>query len=262
MPGARVLLGAAVAALARRRSWWSSSARSSAGPTAAYGAARRHRCWRSRSSPSASFVVNAVAGADAEPPRCWSRCSPTPLQVVVLGLVFSALDQLRAAGRRTSTAAGSAAPSSSRTVGWLVAQIVLAARAAHPGLRPRRRREPVATVSAGAAMTRHDCYCPVRDGSAEPPSADTGDTSQGDPWHAVRVPLVGCRFYGLIGWALDRWLGTSFLVVGRDPARCRARALPDVGAVQRLGRRTGPLPTIDAGAPDATTCRCQRRRRR
>lgn len=25
--------------------------------------------------------------------------------------------------------------------------------------------------------------------------------------------VSGVAFYGLIGWALDRWLGTSFLVV-------------------------------------------------
>lgn len=35
----------------------------------------------------------------------------------------------------------------------------------------------------------------------------------GDPWHAVGYLVSGVAFYGLIGWALDRWLGTSFLVV-------------------------------------------------
>jgi ATP synthase protein I len=46
-----------------------------------------------------------------------------------------------------------------------------------------------------------------------PPSADTGDSPQGDPWHAVGYITSGVFFYGAIGWALDRWLGTSFLVM-------------------------------------------------
>ncbi len=46
-----------------------------------------------------------------------------------------------------------------------------------------------------------------------PPSADTDDRPQGDPWHAMGYLVSGVFFYGLVGWALDRWLGTSYLVV-------------------------------------------------
>lgn len=38
-------------------------------------------------------------------------------------------------------------------------------------------------------------------------------TPQGDPWHAFGYLVAGVLFYGLIGWAADRWLGTEFLVV-------------------------------------------------
>jgi hypothetical protein len=48
--------------------------------------------------------------------------------------------------------------------------------------------------------------------SPTPPSP-AGRTPQGDPWHAVGYLTTGVLVYGLIGWGLDRWLGTSFLVV-------------------------------------------------
>ncbi len=44
-------------------------------------------------------------------------------------------------------------------------------------------------------------------------AADPHDSPQGDPWHAFGYLVAGVLLYGLIGWALDRWLGTSFLVV-------------------------------------------------
>jgi ATP synthase protein I len=44
-----------------------------------------------------------------------------------------------------------------------------------------------------------------------PGSAD--EQSRGDPWHAFGYLVAGVFVYGLIGWALDRWLGTTFLVV-------------------------------------------------
>lgn len=51
----------------------------------------------------------------------------------------------------------------------------------------------------------------------EPPSAgpphERPDAPQGDPWHAFGYLVSGVFVYGLIGWALDQWLGTSFLVV-------------------------------------------------
>ncbi len=49
--------------------------------------------------------------------------------------------------------------------------------------------------------------------SQTPPSSPAGRTPQGDPWHAVGYLTAGVLVYGLIGWGLDRWLGTSFLVV-------------------------------------------------
>ena len=35
---------------------------------------------------------------------------------------------------------------------------------------------------------------------------------RGDPWHAFGYLVSGVLMYGGIGWLLDRWLGTSFLV--------------------------------------------------
>jgi len=39
---------------------------------------------------------------------------------------------------------------------------------------------------------------------------DGGPT--GDPWHAFGYIVAGVALYGVIGWLLDRWLGTTFLV--------------------------------------------------
>lgn len=39
------------------------------------------------------------------------------------------------------------------------------------------------------------------------------DTPPGDPWLAFGYLVSGVLLYGLIGWALDQWLDTSFLVV-------------------------------------------------
>lgn len=38
------------------------------------------------------------------------------------------------------------------------------------------------------------------------------DRPRGDPWHAFGYLVAGVLMYGLIGFFLDRWLGTSFLV--------------------------------------------------
>ena len=35
----------------------------------------------------------------------------------------------------------------------------------------------------------------------------------GDPWLAFSYLVSGATIYGLIGWGLDRWLGTKYLVV-------------------------------------------------
>jgi ATP synthase protein I len=39
------------------------------------------------------------------------------------------------------------------------------------------------------------------------------DTPRGDPWMAFGYLVSGVLLYGAIGWGLDRWWGTSFLVV-------------------------------------------------
>ncbi len=35
---------------------------------------------------------------------------------------------------------------------------------------------------------------------------------KGDPWHAFGYVVAGVALYGLLGWLLDRWLGTRYLV--------------------------------------------------
>lgn len=48
------------------------------------------------------------------------------------------------------------------------------------------------------------------------PSSSNSDehheAPRGDPWHAFGYMVSGVFVYGLGGWALDRWLGTTFLV--------------------------------------------------
>jgi hypothetical protein len=38
------------------------------------------------------------------------------------------------------------------------------------------------------------------------------DTPRRDPWRAFGYLVAGVAFYGAIGWVLDWWLGTRFLV--------------------------------------------------
>ena len=45
-----------------------------------------------------------------------------------------------------------------------------------------------------------------------PPPAGSDELPKGDPWNAVGYIVSGVAFYGLAGFALDRWLGTTFLV--------------------------------------------------
>jgi ATP synthase protein I len=45
-----------------------------------------------------------------------------------------------------------------------------------------------------------------------PSPVSPGDRPQGDPWHAFGYVVSGVAVYGLLGWLLDRWLGTTFLV--------------------------------------------------
>lgn len=54
----------------------------------------------------------------------------------------------------------------------------------------------------------------VRNAMASPPSTpSSGEPPKGDPWQAFSYLVAGVLFYGLVGWALDRWLGTSYLVI-------------------------------------------------
>lgn len=45
------------------------------------------------------------------------------------------------------------------------------------------------------------------------PSSAPEDSPRGDPWHAFGYLTSGVLFYGGIGWVLDAWLDTRFLVV-------------------------------------------------
>jgi hypothetical protein len=45
-----------------------------------------------------------------------------------------------------------------------------------------------------------------------PPAGPDDDSPKGDPWNAVGYIVAGVVLYGLLGWALDEWLGTTFLV--------------------------------------------------
>jgi F0F1-type ATP synthase assembly protein I len=42
----------------------------------------------------------------------------------------------------------------------------------------------------------------------EPPQQEPA----GDPWAAFGYLVAGAGFYAGVGWLLDRWLGTSFLL--------------------------------------------------
>ncbi len=46
--------------------------------------------------------------------------------------------------------------------------------------------------------------------SPPPSSSDQGTSA--DPWQAFGYLLSGVALYGVLGWLLDRWLGTTFLV--------------------------------------------------
>ena len=52
-----------------------------------------------------------------------------------------------------------------------------------------------------------------RDSPSARPEPAAGGETHGDPWLAFGHLVSGVLLYGAIGWALDRWWGTSFLVV-------------------------------------------------
>lgn len=46
-------------------------------------------------------------------------------------------------------------------------------------------------------------------GRAEEPHVET---PRQDPWNAFGYMVSGVAVYGLVGWGLDQWWGTSFMV--------------------------------------------------
>lgn len=42
---------------------------------------------------------------------------------------------------------------------------------------------------------------------------ETPGQPTGDPWSAFGLLVAGVLFYGTLGWLLDRWWGTSSMVV-------------------------------------------------
>lgn len=45
-----------------------------------------------------------------------------------------------------------------------------------------------------------------------PDSDSSGSVPSVDPGHVISYLLSGVIAYGLIGWALDKWLGTTWIV--------------------------------------------------
>ena len=46
----------------------------------------------------------------------------------------------------------------------------------------------------------------------DPPAAPQDERPKGDPWHAFGYIVSGVAIYGFLGWLLDRWFETTFLV--------------------------------------------------
>lgn len=47
---------------------------------------------------------------------------------------------------------------------------------------------------------------------SQSPQTPEPQRSSGDPWRVVSYLLTGVGLYGLVGWLLDQWLDTSFLL--------------------------------------------------
>ena len=46
----------------------------------------------------------------------------------------------------------------------------------------------------------------------EPPAGPQDESPKGDPWHAFGYIVSGVAIYGFLGWLVDRWLETEFVV--------------------------------------------------
>jgi F0F1-type ATP synthase assembly protein I len=67
----------------------------------------------------------------------------------------------------------------------------------------------------------------------------------GDPWQAFGYVTAGVLVYGFLGWLLDRWWGTSFVVV------IGILAGAGLGIYMTFGRFGRPPET--PATPDSTT---------
>ena len=80
-----------------------------------------------------------------------------------------------------------------------------------------------------------------------PPSAPDGETSpeppQGDPWHAFGYLVSGVLMYGFLGWLVDQWWKTSFMVV------VGILVGAGMGIYMTFARFNRPWATKDAGPP-------------
>jgi ATP synthase protein I len=47
---------------------------------------------------------------------------------------------------------------------------------------------------------------------SQPPRGSQPPSRSVDPWQVISYLVAGVAMYGLVGWLLDRWLGTSFLL--------------------------------------------------
>ncbi|HET6626448.1 MAG TPA: AtpZ/AtpI family protein [Nocardioidaceae bacterium] len=48
--------------------------------------------------------------------------------------------------------------------------------------------------------------------SSTPHGKQSSEPPQGDPWHVFGYLVSGVLIYGVLGWLVDQWLGTSFMV--------------------------------------------------
>jgi len=58
-------------------------------------------------------------------------------------------------------------------------------------------------------VTAADCYAPSAMAQQDPAKRKT---PIGDPWNAFGYLVAGVAFYGLLGWLVDLWVGTSYVV--------------------------------------------------